>query len=101
MTGSGFILDSIGTLYYNLNKISLVTGRVYIDTPEYLKNKNATINPKNNDEKCFQLSIAVAFNHDQFKSHPERISNINPFINQYTWKEIDFPSNRKNWKNFE
>ena len=37
MRGSGFILDSIGTLYYNINKISLVRGRVYLDTPEYLK----------------------------------------------------------------
>ena len=39
-----------------------------MDTPEYLKNKIATINPKN---KCFQYSIAVVLNHEQIKGHPE------------------------------
>ena len=35
------------------------------------------------------------------KSHPERISNIKHFIEQYSRKEIDFPSNKKGWKKFE
>ena len=37
----------------------------------------------------------------KIKSHPERISNIKPFIDQYNWKEINFPSHKKNWKMFE
>ena len=60
-------------MHYNLNKISPVRGGTCIDTPGYLKNKKETINPKNNDGKCFQYSIAVALNHEQIKSHPERI----------------------------
>ena len=27
--------------------------------------------------------------------------NIKPFINQYNWKVIEFPSHKKDWKNFE
>ena len=26
---------------------------------------------------------------------------IKPFIDQYNWKEIDFPSHSKDWKKFE
>ena len=26
---------------------------------------------------------------------------IKPFIDQYNWKEIRFPSNKKDWKKFE
>ena len=26
---------------------------------------------------------------------------IKPFIDQYNWKEIDFPSHLKGWKKFE
>ena len=48
--------------------------------------KKATMNPKNNDDKCFQYAVAVTLNHEQIKSHPERISNIKPFIDQYNWK---------------
>ena len=29
------------------------------------------------------------------------MSNIKPFIDQYNWKEIDFPSHSKDWKKFE
>ena len=33
--------------------------------------------------------------------NPEIISKIKPFIEQYNWKEIDFPSTSKDWKKFE
>ena len=35
------------------------------------------------------------------KEDPQRISKIKPFIEQYDWKEIDFPSHKKDWKKFE
>ena len=53
MRGSGLTFDSVDALYYDLNKISLSRGGSYIDSPEWLKNKKATINPKNDDDKCF------------------------------------------------
>ena len=55
MKGSHFIFDRVDVLYYNLNKISLNGGGSYIDSPEWLKNKRVTINPKNDDDKCFQM----------------------------------------------
>ena len=45
--GSVFIPDSVDSLYYNLQKISLNRkGSSYIDSPKWLKNKKAIINPK-------------------------------------------------------
>ena len=44
------IFDSADALYYNLKKISLSRGGSYIDSPEWIKNKKVTINPKNNDD---------------------------------------------------
>ena len=85
MEGSGFIFDSIDILYYNLNKLSLNRGGSYIDSPEWLKNKKATINPKNNEDKRFQYTVTVALNHQNIKNNPERITKINPFINQLWW----------------
>ena len=63
MKGSEFIFESGNVLYYNLNKISLNRRRSYIDSPEWLKNKKSTINPKNNDNKYFQYAVIVALNH--------------------------------------
>ena len=96
-----FVYDSVDPLYYNLNKVSLSRGGSYMDSPKWLKNKKATINPKNNDDMCFQYTLTVALNYEQIKDHPERISKIKPFIDKYNWKEIDFPSHSKDWKKFE
>ena len=38
MRGSEFAYDSVDTLYYNLNKVSLSRGGSYIDSPAWLKN---------------------------------------------------------------
>ena len=99
--GTEFIFDSADILYYNLSKVRLSRGGSYIDSPKWLRNKKATINPRNNDDRCFQYAITVALNLEQIKNHPERISKIKPVINQYNWKEIDFPSHKKDWKKFE
>ena len=95
MRGSEIIFDSVDALYYNLNKISLSRGGSYIDSPKWLKSKKATINPNNNDGKCFQYALTVALNYEQIIDHPERISKIKPLFDQYNWKEIDFPSHSK------
>ena len=100
MRGSKFIRDSVDLLYYHPHKIGLKRGGSYIDSPEWLKNKKATINPKNNDDNCFQYALTIALNHKQIKSHPKRISTDKSFIDQYNWKEIDFLSHSKDCKKF-
>ena len=80
---SDLVFDSVDALYYNLKKINLSRGGSYIDSPEWLKNKKTTINPKNNEDKCIEYALTVALNHQQIKNHSERISKIKPFIDQY------------------
>ena len=41
MRGSEFIFDSVDALYYDLNKISLSRGRLYIDSPKWVKNNSS------------------------------------------------------------
>ena len=101
MKGSEFVFDNVDLLYCKLHRISLNRGGSYVDSPEWLKNKKSKINPKNNDDKCFQYAVIVALNYEQIKSHPERISNIKHFIDQCNWKVIDFPSHKKYWNEFE
>ena len=63
-----------------------------MDSPKRLKNKKATINQKNNDSKYFQDALTIALNYENIKKNPQKISKIKPFIDQYNWKQIDFPS---------
>ena len=101
MKGSDFEFDGVNFLYYDFNKISLNRGGSYIHSPKWLKNKKSTINPKNNDDKCFQYAVTLALNFDKVKKDPQRVSKIKPFIDQYNWKDIDFPSTSKDWRKFE
>ena len=101
MKGSDFEFDGVNILYYDFNKISLNRGGSYIDSPKWLKDKRSTINHKNNDDKCFQYAATLALNLDKIKKDPQRISKIKPFIDQYNWKDIDFPSTGKDWRKFE
>ena len=98
---SDYVFDSFELLHYRLHKISLNRGGSYIDSPKWLKNKRATINPKNKDDKCVQYAITVALNYQKINNHLEKICNITPFINKYDCNEIEFPSQKKAWNKFE
>ena len=88
-------------IIYSLYKISLNRDGSYVDSPKWLKNKKATINPKNNDDNCFQYALTVALNYQNIKKDPQRISKIEPFIYPDDWKGIDFPSHLKDWKKLD
>ena len=60
-----------------------------------MKNKKTTINPKNNDDKRVQYDATVDLNDQQIGNNAERISKIKLFIGKYNWKEINFPSHKK------
>ena len=101
MKGSSFTFERIDLLEYHLHKISLNRGSSYIESPEWLKNKGVTINPKNTKDNCFQYAVIAALNYQNINHHPERISKLKPFINNCNWKDIEFPSHSKDWRKFE
>ena len=67
MRGSNFIFDSVQLLYQNCHKINAKRGGSYIDSPDWIKQKNAAINPENTDDKCFQYPVTVALNYGKIK----------------------------------
>ena len=98
MKGSSFAFECIDLLEYHLHKISLNRGSSYIESLVWIKNKGATINPKNiKDNNCFQYAITAALNYQDIDHHPERISKLKPFINNYNWKSINLPAGHKDY----
>ena len=61
--GSEFIPKSVELLYYYFQKINIRRAESYIMSPDWIVNKKATINTKNErDNKCFQWSIISGLN---------------------------------------
>ena len=101
MRESEFIFDGVDALYYDLSKVSLSRGESYKDFPEWLKNKKATINSKNNDDKCFQYALTLSLNHKQIKKDLKEYQKLNLFLINTIGKKIDFPTSSNSWKKFE
>ena len=101
MKGSDFIFNSAQLMYYKCHKVNFKRGGSDIDSSNWLENKKATTNRKNEDDKCFQYAETIAINYEEIKCNLERILNIKPFINKYNWVEMNYPSKIDDWKTFE
>ena len=44
--------------------------------------------------------VDVAVNYEETESHPERVSNIKPFISKYNRNGINYLSKIDNWEMF-
>ena len=62
--GSDFVFESVDLMDYKLHRVHLKRGGSYIKSPKWLENKKATINPKNDDDKCLRWSIIFALNYN-------------------------------------
>ena len=99
--GSNFVFESVDLSSYHIHETSLKRGNSYNQSAEWIANKKATINPKNEDNKCFKYSIIVLLRHNKLKSHPERLLFMHHFFScDYNWEGIEFPAGIKVWKRF-
>ena len=90
LKGSQSLFDYVQLLYYKCHKIKSNWGGSYIDSPDWIKNKNATINSINKkDNKCFQYTEAVALDLEEVGKNLVKIAKAKPFIN-ITRKESIF-----------
>ena len=75
MRGSDFILDYVHLCYYKCHKINYKRRRPYINSPDCIKNKKATIKSINKkDNQCFQQAVTVMSDHEEIK---KRLTNNN------------------------
>ena len=88
-------------MYYKYHKVNFKRGDSKINSWDWIKKKKVTINQKNTDDKCFQYAANVALNYEEIKWNPEGVSDIKPFINEYNWEGINYPSRLDDWKQFE
>ena len=69
----------------------------------YKKQKSNINSVNKKDSECFQYAVTVTLNFEEIKKDTQAITKIKPFINQYNWDEINFPSEKdyqkKNEKN--
>ena len=94
--GSDFVFESVYLMDYKLHRVRLKRGGSYIKSPEWLENKKAIRNPKNeNDDECFQWSTICTLNYNEIMK--KEFENI---FRNIKHEDTDFSSQKRNWKNF-
>ena len=72
-------------LRYNIDhelKKLTINNSTFVETLKWINNKKCTINPQNNDNKCFQYSVTLSLYHKQIIGRNLfRISKVRTFIN--------------------
>ena len=68
--GSEFTHESVALMYYYFQKIDIRRAESYVKSPDWITNKGATINPKNEKHnKCFQWSTTSGLNYNKIKKN--------------------------------
>ena len=101
LLNSRFRFDEALFLDVNFHRLNLMRGSSYLLLPDWLAQKKAIINPQNDDEECFKWAVIAALRWTDIKSHPERISNLREFSNDYNWSGLKFPVSIKDINVFE
>ena len=95
LLNSRFAFDKVLHLDVNFHQLNLTRGRSSVPLPDYIANRKAVINPQNDDSECFKWTIIAADRWTDIGSHPERISHLRKFVNNYDWSGLEFPVSLK------
>ena len=96
-----FIFDEVLYLDVNFHQLNLRRGSSCLPLPDFIAKRKAVINPQNGDEECFNWAIIVADKWMDIDSHPERVSNLREFADNYDWSGLEFPVSLKQIGKFE
>ena len=98
---SKFVFDAVIHMNIDFHRLNLTRGSSYLPLPEWLASRGAIINPKNSDMECFKWAVIAALKWKELGDHPERISKLRRYEDEYNWDEIGFPASTRDIKRFE
>ena len=91
LLNSRFVFDEVLYLDVNFHQLNLMRGSSYLPLPDFRAKRKAMINPQNGDRECFKWAIIAADKWMDIDSHPERVSNLREFADNYDWSGLEFP----------
>ena len=98
---SKFVFDGVIRMDINFHRLNLTRGSSYVPLPDWLTKKGAIINPKNSDMECFKWAVIAATKWRDIGDHPERISKLRRYEDDFNWSGINFPASFRDIKRFE
>ena len=98
---SKFVFDGVVHMDIDFHRLNLTRGSSYIPLPDWLAKKGAIINPKNSDMECFKWAVIAAMKCKDIGDHPERMSKLRRYDDDFDWDGMKFPVSFRDIKRFE
>ena len=98
---SKFVFNGVIHMDIDFHRLNLTRGSSYICLPDWLAKKGAIINPKNSDMECFKWAVIAAMKWKDIDNHPERISKLKRYEDDFHWTGIKFLALFRDIKRFE
>ena len=92
LRNSKFVFDGVIHMDIDFHRLNLTRGSSYIPLPDWLAKKGATINPKNSDMECFKWAVIAAMKWKDIGDHPERLSKLRRYEDDFDWDGMKFPA---------
>ena len=88
---SKFVMEEVIGTSIDFHRLNLTRGSTYLPLPDWISRKKVIINPKNSDMVCFKWVVIVANRWEEIDKHPERISKLRKFEEEYDWSDVEYP----------
>ena len=90
---SGLVLGQVEKLVISYDRYNPTRGSSFIPLPDWVANKKACINIKNEDDLCFKYSVQCGFYELFKKDHPCEMYHYKKYVDDkfIKWDNIDFP----------
>ena len=98
---SKFVFDGVINMNIDCHRLNLTRGSSYLPLPEWLAKRGAITNSKNSDMECFKWAVIAAMKWKDIGDHPERISKLRMYEDDFDWDEMKFPASIRDIKRFE
>ena len=101
LLNSRLVFDEILFTNIDFHQLNLTRGSSYVPLPEWLDNKKAIKNPRNENQECFKWAVIAASRWEEIGKNPQRISNLKKFEKDFDWSGIKFTVPVKDIKGFK
>ena len=98
---SKFLFDGVIHMDIDFHRLNLTRGSSYLPLPEWLAKKEAIISPKNDDMECFKWAVIAATKWKDLGDHPERITKLRKYEDNFDWANVKFPVSFRDIYRFE
>ena len=90
LLNSRFVFDEVLFMDIDFHQLNLTRGSSFIPLPEWLANKKAIINLRNEDQECFKWAVIAASKWEEIGKDPQRVSNLKKYELGFDWSGLKF-----------